>query len=192
MTGLIILAAGESSRLGRPKQNLEFEGQTLLQRAVETGIRSKCDKIIVVLGANSDKIKPVQGASVVYNKDWAQGMASSIKTGMGEINDATEIKNVIIMLCDQPFVDAGLLNTLISRHTETGKPIVACEYNGITGVPVLFDHSLFSDLLLLQGTDGAKKILRQHPDKITTIPFEKGSIDIDTPEDVERLQKLSD
>src|ERR1700753_2785750 len=104
MTGLIILAAGESSRLGRPKQNLLFDGKTLLQRAVEAGKESVCGKIVVVLGANADKIAPIAGITMTHNENGMQGMASSIKTGVVEMNHDPLINNVIIMLCDQPFV----------------------------------------------------------------------------------------
>lgn len=191
MTGLIILAAGESSRLGQPKQNLVFNGQTFLQHAVESGRLSKCKPLIVVLGSNSEKIKPIAGTITLYNKDWQEGMASSIRIAIGEINKDSSIDNVIIMLCDQPFVSATLLNTLIDKKIETGKPIVACTYNGTRGVPALFDRALFAELLSLQGPEGAKKILMAHANEIATIPFEQGGIDIDTPDDFEQLIKLS-
>jgi molybdenum cofactor cytidylyltransferase len=191
MTALIILAAGESSRLGKPKQNLVFEGQTLLQRAVESGKGSGCETIIVVLGANSDKITPVPGTTTLYNADWKEGMASSIRAAIAEINNDASIDKAIIMLCDQPFVNAALLNTLINKQIETSKPIVACAYGGTTGVPVLFARSLFGELLKLQGREGAKKILKDHANDVVTIVFEKGGIDIDTPEDYEKLCGLS-
>ena len=79
MTAAIILAAGESSRLGQPKQNLLFNGQTLLQRAVDSAQRSKCKPVIVVLGANADAIMPPAKTTLLYNKDWKEGMASSIE-----------------------------------------------------------------------------------------------------------------
>jgi molybdenum cofactor cytidylyltransferase len=191
MTGLIILAAGESSRLGRPKQNLVFNGKTLLRRAVESGLESRCSTITVVLGANSTEITPVSRTTTLYNKEWKEGMASSIRTAILEINNDLSFDQVVIMLCDQPFVDATLLNSLISKQTETGKAIVACTYNGTTGVPALFHRTLFPELLLLQGLEGAKKILKDHADDIAIIPFEQGSIDIDTPADYEQLHNLS-
>jgi molybdenum cofactor cytidylyltransferase len=192
MTSLIILAAGESKRLGQPKQNLLFNGKTLLQRAVQSGQRSKCDPIIVVLGANVEDIKPIAETKTLYNQNWQEGLASSIRTAMYEINKDPLVDKVIIMLCDQPFVNTTLLNTLIDKQIETKKQIVACTYKGTTGVPVLFDRSLFAELLLLQGQEGAKKILKAHTHEVAIIPFEQGSIDIDTPDDYEQLLKLSD
>ena len=192
MTGLIILAAGESSRLGQPKQNLLYNGKTLLQHAIESGQGADCQTIVVVLGANADNIVSVPEVTTIYNKDWKEGMASSIRIGMLEISSKSTIDKVIIMMCDQPFVTSTLLNDLINKQSTSGKSIVASTYNGTTGVPVLFDHSLFSELLSLRGKEGAKNILRNHVADIAEIPFEKGGIDIDTPEDYERLRRLSD
>src|ERR1700749_3847202 len=185
MTAVIILAAGESSRLGQPKQNLLFNGQTLLERTVNSALQSNCDPVIIVLGANADKINPITGVTILYNKDWQEGMASSIRIGIDEINRNLSVNNTIILLCDQPFVNATLLNTLIEKHTQTGKPIIASAYSGITGVPVLFQRSLFAELLLLGGHEGAKKILITHANGIATVPFEQGNIDIDTISDYE-------
>jgi molybdenum cofactor cytidylyltransferase len=192
MIAAIILAAGESSRLGQPKQNLIFNGRTLLQKAVDSAQRSNCDPVIVVLGANFNQIKPISGVTTLYNKDWEEGMASSIRTGINEINKNVSIDKVIILLCDQPFVSTELLNSLTDKQIETGKPIVACVYNGTKGVPVLFARTLFAELLLLQGQEGAKKILKAHANETVTVPFEQGSIDIDTLDDYEKLRKLSD
>jgi molybdenum cofactor cytidylyltransferase len=192
MTALIILAAGESSRLGRPKQNLVFNGKTLLQRAVESGQGSECETIIVVLGANLNEITPIAGTTTLYNIDWKEGMASSIRRAMIEINNDLSVDKVIIMLCDQPFVSPTLLNALISEQIETGKSIIACAYNGTTGAPVLFNRAIFAELLLLQGQEGAKKILKDHTNDIAEIPFEQGGIDIDTPDDYEKLRGLRD
>src|ERR1700743_1804510 len=183
MTGAIILAAGESNRLGRPKQNLQFNGQTLLQHAVDSAQQSECKPVIVVLGANDNAITPPGGGTVLYNKDWKEGMASSIRTAINGINNDLSVDKVIIMLCDQAFVSTALLNSLIDKQIETGKPIVASTYNDIIGVPALFDRTFFAELLLLKGHEGAKKILITHANEIATIPFEKGSIDIDTPDD---------
>jgi molybdenum cofactor cytidylyltransferase len=192
MTGLIILAAGESRRLGQPKQNLLFKGKTLLHCAIESGQLAQCNPIIVVLGANADMITPIAGTITLYNKDWREGMASSIRIGVEEIKKDLSVKQVVIMLCDQPFVDPKLLSTLVDKQVETGKPIVACAYNATIGVPVLFERTLFAELALLRGHEGAKKILNTHTNEVATIQFEQGSIDIDTFEDYEELRKLSD
>jgi molybdenum cofactor cytidylyltransferase len=188
MAGIIILAAGESRRLGQPKQNLVFEGKTLLQRAIDIALDSGCSPVIVVLGANKEQvsIQPHTKISILQNPDWPEGMASSIRLAIREMIEQ-KAESTIIMLCDQPFVDADLLNAMLQKQKDTGKPIIACAYKGATGVPVLFNKSLFPDLLLLKGHEGARKILQDHANDIAKIPFENGGIDIDTMEDYERL-----
>ncbi len=187
MTALIILAAGESGRLGRPKQNLLFKGQTLLQRAVETAKKTECEPIIVVLGANADKIMPILGTITLYNKDWKEGMASSIRIAIQEIEGDNSIADVIIMLCDQPFVDAGLIDNILQKKNNTQSAIVACSYSNTIGVPALFDRSLFAELLSLSGNEGAKKVIKNHPGHTTIIPFEPAGVDIDTNADYQAL-----
>jgi molybdenum cofactor cytidylyltransferase len=189
MTGIIILAAGPSSRLGTPKQNLVYQGQTLLQRAVKTALKSACKPVAVVLGANCESIRTTIKDSrvrIIYNQDWAEGMASSIRSGIKIIGQLQpEITSVILMLCDQPFVDAGLLNELVEKKSKAG--IVAASYNETFGPPALFDMLYFDDLLSLKGSEGAKKVIQKYPDKVIAIPFPQGSIDIDTMEDFEKL-----
>jgi molybdenum cofactor cytidylyltransferase len=194
MTGTIILAAGESRRLGQPKQNLVFENKTLLERAVGAALGSGCKPVIVVLGANADVINPAVSKDVkpVYNSDWGEGMASSIRAGVNELNKYSNIDSVLIMLCDQPFADVKLISSMQTRQQQTGKAIVACSYGNTIGVPALLNKSLFPELLLLQGNEGAKHIIKDRPQELTIIPFEKGIIDIDTPEDLSRLAGSSD
>lgn len=191
MTALIILAAGESARLGRPKQNLVFEGKTLLQRAAETALSTACGPVIVVLGANAEAIRqtisqyPVE---IIYNADWPEGIASSIRLGIKELQQKPGVTSVILMLCDQPLVSATLLNELVEKRADAG--IVACTYENTIGTPVLFSSAYFEELQLLTGNEGAKKILLKHPATVISIPFPLGGVDIDTIEDYGRLSHL--
>jgi molybdenum cofactor cytidylyltransferase len=190
MTAAIILAAGESSRLGFPKQTLLYKGKTLLEWAIEAGNKSKCNPVVVVLGANAASIEPGiknHPITIVHNPAWPEGMASSIRAAIQYIEKIDAIENAIVMLCDQPFVNRALIDSMIYKQQQTGKPIVACSYNDTVGVPALFSRSLFPELLSLQGKDGAKKILDKHKENIAVIPFEKGGTDIDTIADYERL-----
>jgi len=190
MTGVIILAAGSSSRLGSPKQNLVYKGKTLLQRALETAEASICDPVIVVLGANADLIRPSLDGykiTITQNDDWQEGMASSIQTGVKALQNINPgIQSVILMLCDQPFVDTWLLNLLIMAQGKDG--IVVSAYNDAMGPPVLFDKVYLDDLLVLQGAEGAKKVIQQYPHAIVEITFPQGGIDIDTIADYEKLK----
>ncbi|MES2377147.1 MAG: nucleotidyltransferase family protein [Bacteroidota bacterium] len=194
MTALIILAAGASSRLGFPKQTLLYKGRTLLEIAIEAGLKSKCRHITVVLGANADKIEPgLQDypINIIHNSDWETGMASSIALAIKETQQDISVKQAVIMLCDQPFVTGRLIDSLLYKQQETGKKIIACTYNDTTGVPVLFNRALFEELTTLQGQEGAKKVLNAHPGDMATIPFDKGGVDIDTVADYEELLRNS-
>jgi len=189
ITGVIILAAGSSSRLGQPKQNLVYKDKTLLQRTIETAMASVCDPVIVVLGANSEAIKPTivnTDAIIVQNNEWSEGMASSIRAGIVELRKISlDVKSVILMLCDQPFVDTYLLNLLILAKSKQG--ITVTSYNDTIGAPVLFDAIYFDELLQLKGTEGAKKLIQKYPDAVIEIPFPLAGVDVDTIEDFERL-----
>ena len=189
MTGIIILAAGSSSRLGTAKQNLIYKGKTLLQRAVETARASVCDPVIVVLGANSEAIMPTianNDITILQNDDWSQGMASSIGAGIQQLQKISpDSSSVILMLCDQPFVDTWLLNLLIMAKSKEGIAVTA--YNETMGPPVLFDAIYFDELLELEGAEGAKKVFQQYPHAVSEIPFPPAGVDIDTMGDFERL-----
>jgi molybdenum cofactor cytidylyltransferase len=192
MTGLLILAAGSSSRLGQPKQQLVFKGKTLLQHAVDEALHSHCSPIFVVLGANESSLRSslyAQNVRIVVNPDWETGMASSIRCGVEALlKNEPNISQAIVMLCDQPFVDAEILNVLIDQKEKTGKAIVACTYDNTLGTPVLFDRSFFPQLLTLKGQQGAKKLVFDHVDQVSSVPFAFGNIDIDTIEDYQKLQ----
>lgn len=192
MTGLIILAAGASTRLGFPKQTLLYKGKTLLELAIEAGLKSKCHDVTVVLGANAEAIEPgikSYDINIIHNPDWSVGMASSIVLAVSSLQANVAVRSAIIMLCDQPFVNRALIDSLLYKQQQTGKRIVACTYKDTIGVPALFSRSMFDKLLLLGGNEGAKKIITDHPEDIATIPFQKGGIDIDTLEDYEDLIK---
>jgi molybdenum cofactor cytidylyltransferase len=184
--GLIILAAGESSRMGSPKQLLPIQGKTLIQYMVQSGLRSLCFPVVVVLGANASLIKldiadlPV---FIAENPDWEEGIGSSIRTGMKILLSVNaEVEAVIIMLCDQPFVKATLLNQFIAEYQQTQKPLIASSYADTLGVPALFNRTFFSQLQNLKGQEGARKLLASQS-QAHTISFPEGKIDLDTPED---------
>lgn len=190
MTGLIILAAGGSSRLGFPKQTLLYKGKTLIEIAIEAGIGSKCSTVNVVLGANAAGIQntiqhyPIH---IIDNPDWKEGMASSIRLAVKTLQTQPEIDSLIIMLCDQPFVTRATIDNLLYKQQETGKKIIASAYNGTNGVPILFSRSFFDELVSLKGREGAKKILVNHTNNMASVHFKKGGIDIDTIADYENL-----
>jgi molybdenum cofactor cytidylyltransferase len=189
-TGIIILAAGSSSRLGQPKQLLKYQGRTLIRRAIDTAFESKSDTSVLVLGANFELIKrEVQDTNIeiVINHDWETGMASGMQKGLNFLEKKNNPDQVILMLCDQPFVDSELLNSMIGKQTETKKGIIACHYKDTFGVPALFTRKYFSELNKLNGSEGAKKVIYAHMEDTEKIDFPNGAIDIDTLEDYMRL-----
>lgn len=192
-TGLIILAAGSSSRLGRPKQLIEFQGKTLIQRAVEFAVKSKTDSLVVVLGWNPQLIQSgfdsTQTPSVI-NENWEEGMASSMQVGLHFLMKKEQLDQVILMLCDQPFVDTKLLDQLILAKKESGKGIVACAYSDTLGVPALFDQKYFEEMLALKGSEGAKKVILKNRKDVFKMGFPLGEIDLDTEADIEKLNDL--
>ena len=189
--GIIILAAGASTRLGEPKQLLTFQNKTLISRAVETSINSKCVNTAVILGANVETIKkeiedfPI---NICTNENWKTGMASSIKCGLDLLlSEQKKLNAVLILLCDQPFIESKHINQLLKTFEQTNKDIVATEYKNTIGVPALFSSKLFDKLLKLEGDKGARQIIKTNPDLLQTIPIPEAEFDIDTVEDYQKL-----
>lgn len=191
----VILAAGASTRMGTPKQLLQWQGRSLLRSITETAISADCSPIIVVLGADSDSLNerlrqriqaevidlPVQ---VVNNPKWQTGMGSSIRMGIQALVDLNmDVKAAILLLCDQPFVSPQIIQQLRSSYDATHQSIVASSYQDTIGVPALFDRQLFSELLELNQLEGAKTLIQHHLNAVEIIDFEKGSIDLYTPKD---------
>jgi molybdenum cofactor cytidylyltransferase len=185
----IILAAGSSSRMGSPKQILQFRGSSLLRRAATAAIDAGCDPVVVVTGANDDvSRRELNGLNVleVWNGDWATGMASSIRAGVQRLGD-TEIDAAILMLCDQPHVTADVIAALIAAHRDSASPIVASAYGGSFGAPALFNRTLLPELAQLEGAAGAKHVIARHEAEAHFVTFPAGEVDVDTPEDLSQL-----
>jgi molybdenum cofactor cytidylyltransferase len=189
--GIIILAAGSSSRMGKPKQLLAFEGTTLLSRVVSLACQSRDNPVIVVLGANADVIKEnltVSRAEVIVNEGWEEGMASSLRKGLTVMNEKhSEVDGVLILVGDQPYLNNQHIEQLLEAQNKSEFPVAACSYAGIIGTPVLFHKSVFSELMALQGDVGAKRIIQNRKQDVVTVLFDKGIVDIDTPDDYDKL-----
>ncbi|MFC5190843.1 NTP transferase domain-containing protein [Algoriphagus aquatilis] len=186
-TAIILLAAGSSSRLGRPKQLIEFQGKKLIQKAIDEAKKSKADSLVVVLGWNHELIKTgfdSSQTSIVINESWEQGMATSMQAGLRFLREKEHPDQVILMLVDQPYVESKLLDRLILEKERTGKGIVACSYSDTLGVPVIFDQKYFEELLMLKGSDGAKKVILRNKADVFEIEFPLGAVDLDTEDDL--------
>jgi molybdenum cofactor cytidylyltransferase len=191
--GIIVLAAGSSSRMGRSKQLLEIDGQPLLCTCVNHALAVNPSHVVVVLGANEKPHRELLEklpVKIVSNFYWKTGMGSSIKTGLNYLIQAGgELDGVILMVCDQPALTSDHLLKLIEKFQERKKAIIASSYSNSNGVPVLFGRSFFSNLLLLSDDQGAKKIVNQFRDQVDAVVFPKGSIDLDTEDDYQNFLK---
>lgn len=189
--GLIILAAGGSTRLGSPKQLLNYKNKNLLNHIVSIALKVEDALAAVVIGSQKERMLAALSPydiRIIENDDWAEGMSSSIKKGlqiMVTINP--EMEGCIITVCDQPFITLSLLAALITIHQQTSKGIIAASYAGTSGTPVLFHKKYFSELMELQNEEGAKKIVLKYINDLATIPFNGGEVDIDTKDDYKKL-----
>lgn len=190
-TAIIILAAGNSSRLGRPKQLLKYKESTLLKNTISEALKVYNSFVIVVTGANHNEVEKqlnTEEINICFNPEWETGMSSSIVKGLNELlllkPDSDEC---IFAVCDQPFVNNLIFEHLIRHYHKSKKRIIASAYSETLGTPVLFHRKYFNELLELSGQEGAKKIIKKHQDDVYSVPFEKGDIDIDTEEDYNKL-----
>jgi molybdenum cofactor cytidylyltransferase len=189
----VVLAAGGSIRFGKPKQLAIFQGEPLVRRIVTAAKDAGCAPVVVVAGAV--QITPVLAGlpvSIVEHPNWSNGLGSSIAVGVMHATRITpDLDAVILLSCDQPFVNAATLRELIQLHLEKGKAIVASAYAETLGIPALFDRSCFGDLLQLTGDSGAKGIILARQNDITPFDFPAAAVDIDTAADYQNLDQTS-
>jgi molybdenum cofactor cytidylyltransferase len=193
-TGIIILAAGSSSRMGEPKQLMMYKNKTFLQHIISEAKNALLDPVICVTGYQSELIsKSILGmeVSVVYNEHWSEGMGSGISAGIKHLL-LSDVDSVILTVSDQPHVSSDLFHTMLEMKARSGKRIVACSYTGTLGTPVLFSKEYFNQLKSLNGNQGAKNIVKINLPDVCSVEFEKGNIDIDTREDYNNLISEND
>ena len=208
--GVVLLAAGASVRMGAPKQLIEVGGKALMVRAVEAALASAAWPVVVVLGANAEKIRPVLArlpVLIAENPAWTEGMASSLRTGLQTLKSFSRaIDGVLLAVADQPAFSAEVIARLVAfRHGSTqavrhgsrqavqiGTPpttwsIVAAHYAGRLGVPALFGREHFAALAALTGEEGARHYLAAQAAETAAVDLPELAVDLDTPEDLARL-----
>ncbi|HEX8546517.1 MAG TPA: nucleotidyltransferase family protein [Cytophagaceae bacterium] len=192
--GSIVLAAGSSSRLGRSKQLLRVNEETLLRKSVGAAYGCTGAHTVVVLGCEPEvHQRAISDLPVkeVVNNDWKNGIGSSIKTGLKHLlTESPDIDAAIIMVCDQPLVSEDYLHRLIQEFESTEMKIIASTYASTVGVPALFYKSLFDLILKLEDAHGAKSIIESNYSLVKTVQFPEGAFDIDTEGDVEAFKRL--
>ena len=190
-TGAIILAAGQASRFGSPKQLLEWEGRSLLDRACLTALEAGCRPVLRVLGAHSDKVLQtsyLDGVETLVHSRWQEGMGSSLAAGVTRLLElAPDLDSLFILLPDQPLVTPELLRRYHQEKGTKKTPVILCDHGTATGPPAFFDRGHFPALMALHGDQGAKSIAARHPESLLTIPFPDAAWDLDTPEAWDRF-----
>lgn len=185
--GAVILAAGASRRMGTPKQLLALDGKPLVVRAAEAALASPAWPVVVVLGANAEKIRPALArlpVLVTENPAWAEGMAASIRAGVTTLQQfSRHLDAALIALCDQPAFSAGTVDRLVTAQRNSGRSIVAARYSGRQGAPALFLREHFATLTALTGEEGARTLLNGDPVRVTAVELPELALDLDTPED---------
>jgi molybdenum cofactor cytidylyltransferase len=184
----IVLAAGASTRFGSPKQLVRVGGRPLLHSAIAHAADVAGSAVTVVLGAHAAELTPLlthSQALIVINREWREGLASSIRIGVSRLPPGCNA--VLLMLADQAAVTAEDLKRLVGAWRRQPDYIVAARYGMTTGVPAVFPRSLFPDLAALRGDAGARALLQRNPDRVVRVPMASAAIDIDTPEDLLKI-----
>lgn len=186
--GFLILAAGESRRMGSPKQVLNYRGKPLVVHSLDQ-VPGSC--VVLVLGAHMEAILPVLPAKDirwVYNPAWSSGPGCSIRVGCKALlQKFPGLDSIMVLLADQPLVDTKLIQELLSKAQKNPGKAVAVKYPQGPGVPALFPRSYFRDLMALHDKQGAKDLLRNSQEHVCMVEAGGKELDIDTPEDYHKL-----
>jgi molybdenum cofactor cytidylyltransferase len=190
----VILAAGGSTRYGKPKQLLDWKGQAFVRAVAQTALQAGLSPVIVVTGANADQVEAsISDLNItsVRNEAWSSGQGSSIKAGVQALA-STNVGGVVFLLSDQPQVTTAVIRALVEKHAERLYPVVAPMVIDRRGNPVLFDRATFPDLETIQGDTGGRAIFYKY--RVEYLPWHDDSLllDVDTPEHYQRLVSNQD
>lgn len=187
----IIMAAGQSQRLGQPKQLVRFRDTTLVGQAIRSAQCAGCEPVLVVLGAFEKEVAAAiedEQCLIVKNENWKSGLGSSIAAGVKNLQDiGANIDGVLLTLCDQPLVEVAHLEKLCEAVASDACVIAATQYSdGQLGAPAVFERSMFPELMKLDNEQGAKSVIA-HCDQVVGIAPTGELIDVDTPDDLNQL-----
>ncbi|RXG15622.1 molybdenum cofactor cytidylyltransferase [Leeuwenhoekiella aestuarii] len=187
---ILILAAGNSTRMGEAKQLLPYGTKTLLEHTIAQAKNSVAEQVFCVLGANAETIEKIINNDLVFihNKSWQDGLSSSIACGVEKVR-LMGFDSILVMLADQPKIDTFYLNLLIETSVHYKTKCIASDYGTRNGVPAVFPKTYFEELLSLKGDQGAKNLLNATEEKVIALDAQDKIQDIDTPEDYARLLK---
>jgi len=191
--GIVILAAGDSRRLGQPKQLLPWNQGTILEYIVNVALALSVEPVFVVLGAEQKRIRSVLPRSVriIVNPYWPEGVASSIREGVLTLEKLyPESQGVLFLSCDQPLVAVGHLSKMLTLFRQSDRTIMAASYAGTVGIPVIFSRGWFPKLRQLTGDQGAKVLLTKYPDDLATMSLPEAQWDIDDWETYRQIESM--
>jgi molybdenum cofactor cytidylyltransferase len=186
---VVVLAAGASRRFGSPKQLVRFDGQPLILRALTVATELAGSAVSVVLGAHAAEIArilPPTSATTVINRDWEEGLASSIRAAIQRLPGTCD--GAMLMLADQPLISSQTLLRIAATWRKTPRSIVASVYNGVVGVPAVFPRWSFNDLSALRGDQGARVLINRFADHVVRVDNPEAAVDIDYAEDLLELR----
>ena len=186
----IVLAAGGSERMGRPKQLLPVAGRPMVHHVTGALVSLGLSQVIVVTGAHAEAVVAVLAdlpVEIVANESWAEGMSSSMRAGLRALHP--DVQAVLLVLADQPALTTDLLQLLVTRYRTTGASIVAPVYRGQRGNPVLFDRALFPELLAVRGDRGGRALIDRYQEQVELVEVDDPAViaDIDSPEDYQGI-----
>jgi molybdenum cofactor cytidylyltransferase len=189
----VVLAAGGSARMGQTKQLLPIGGQPMVRRVTEVVCAAGLAQVVVVVGAEAGTVgQALAGLPVdlVVNEAWAEGMSTSVRAGIRALEP--EARAVLIVLADQPALTPRLIQALVRCYAATEAPIVVPFYQGRRGNPVLFDRSLFAELLAVEGDQGGRVLISRYADQVEQVQIEDPAVivDVDTRRDYEAVKEL--
>ena len=192
--GAIILAGGSSARMGRAKQLLPLGDSTVLEQTIANVRGAEVNEIVLVLGASAETIRRqlplslLEGLNIVVNRDYREGMSSSLRAGISALDQRSEA--ALIILGDQPFIRSQTMDQVIRAYRREQAQIVIPSFHGTRGNPVLLDRSVFPEVMALEGDIGSRAIFGNHLEGIAKVDVEDEGIllDIDDPDDYDRLR----
>ena len=188
----VILAAGGSRRLGRPKQLEPWGDTNLLGHVVARTNEFPVEEVWVVVGHEADRIleeTDLGGAGVIENPEWEEGIASSIRVGLDTLTRLSKCEQALIVIGDQPAVPVEVVDELLASHARSDRPVSVPKYRYTSGNPVLVDRLLWPRLMSLEGDQGAGRLWQAHPEWVNEVWFsETAPRDVDTERDVAEMR----
>ena len=182
----IVLAAGMSTRMGQNKLLMKLEGETLVRRVVGRVSKAGVDSLVVVLGHDADRVQDaLEGLpyTPVFNRDYERGVSSSLRAGMHAVS-GMPVQAAVVALADMPFVTAAMIKTLIAKYRQGAAPLVVSDYAGVNAPPMLYDRTLFPELVAYGGEGCGKHVVKRHRHEAESAAWPQEALtDLDTPED---------